>query len=60
MKEFFVLEYKIMDSRGREKNAQFAGVFQSIDDIETAKQKLLFNNKKNISFQVYNHNNIFP
>ena len=60
MKEFFVLEYKIMDSRGREKNAQFAGVFQSLHDIETAKQKLLLNNEKNISFQVYNHNNIFP
>lgn len=60
MKEFFVLEYKIMDSRGREKNAQFAGVFQSLTKLNDAKNNIISNSKNKISFQIYNHNNIFP
>ena len=60
MKEFYVLEYKTIDSRGREKNAQFAGVFNSVDELGRAKEVLCNDNNNKISFQVYNHNNIFP
>jgi len=60
MKEFYVLEYKVMDSKGREKNAQFAGVFNSLSTLTSAKNKLLKECKNKISFQVYNHNHIFP
>ena len=59
MREFFVLEYKNTDSRGREKNAQFAGIFTNIDDIEMAKEKLLIKNKNKITFQVFNNRSIF-
>jgi len=59
MREFFVLEYKNTDSRGREKNAQFAGIFTNIDDIEMAKEKLLIKNKNKITFQVFNNRSFF-
>lgn len=59
MREFYVLEYKTIDSKGREKNAQFAGIFTSADDLSKAKEILSDKNNR-ISFQVYNHNNIFP
>ena len=60
MKEFYTLEYKTMDSKGREKNAKFVGVFMTSDDIEKAKKSILQKVTNNVSFQVYNHNNIFP
>ena len=59
MREFFVLEYKNTDSRGREKNAQFAGIFSNLDDIETAKERLLSENNNKITFQVFNNRSIF-
>tara|TARA_R100000908_G_C3715717_1_gene120531 strand:- start:718 stop:897 length:180 start_codon:yes stop_codon:yes gene_type:complete len=59
MREFFVLEYKNTDSRGREKNAQFAGIFTNMDDIEMAKEKLLIKNKNKITFQVFNNRSFF-
>ena len=49
-----------MDSKGREKNAKFVGVFMTSDDIEKAKKNILEKVTNNVSFQVYNHNNIFP
>ena len=33
MRSFYVLEYKNTDSRGREKNAHFAGVFVTIEEV---------------------------
>tara|TARA_R110002020_G_scaffold173013_8_gene363626 strand:- start:1912 stop:2091 length:180 start_codon:yes stop_codon:yes gene_type:complete len=59
MREFFVLEYKNTDSRGREKNAQFAGIFTNMDDIEIAKERLLSKNNNKITFQVFNNRSIF-
>jgi len=59
MREFFVLEYKNTDSRGREKNAQFAGIFSNLNDIEIAKEKLLSENNNKITFQVFNNRSIF-
>ena len=59
MREFFVLEYKNTDSRGREKNAQFAGIFTNLDEIEIAKEKLLSENNNKITFQVFNNRSIF-
>jgi|TARA_A100001015_G_scaffold316043_1_gene429342 hypothetical protein len=60
MTSCYVLEYKVADSKGREKNAQFAGVFSTIKDIEKAKEKILKNKNKKITFQVYNSQSIFP
>ena len=54
-----MLEYKNTDSRGREKNAQFAGVFVTMEEVEAAKNKLLKENDKKITFQVYNNSSIF-
>tara|TARA_R100001591_G_scaffold117408_2_gene136768 strand:+ start:102 stop:281 length:180 start_codon:yes stop_codon:yes gene_type:complete len=59
MRSFYVLEYKNTDSRGREKNAQFAGVFVTMEEVEAAKNKLLKENDKKITFQVYNNSSIF-
>ena len=59
MRSIYVLEYKVADSRGREKNAQFAGVFKSLEDIEKAKNILLEGKKQNITFQVYNSQSFF-
>jgi len=59
MREFFVLEYKNTDSRGREKNAQFAGIFSDLNEIDIAKERLLKQNNNKITFQVYNNRSIF-
>ena len=58
MRSFYSLEYKTIDSKGREKNAQFVGIFKTKEEIEKAKNKLL-ENKDKISFQVYNHEHVF-
>ena len=59
MRRFYSLEYKTMDSRGREKNAKFVGIFLSQEEIEKAKTQILSENKNKISFQVYNHEHVF-
>ena len=59
MREFFVLEYKNTDSRGREKNGQFAGIFSDLNEIDIATERLLKQNNNNITFQVYNNRSIF-
>jgi len=59
MRRFYSLEFKTMDSKGREKNAQFVGIFKSVEEIEKAKSKLLRETDNNISFQVYNHEHVF-
>lgn len=55
---FFTLEFKQTDSKGREKNPKYVGVFKSLEDLEISKNKLLAL-KKNISFQIYQHNRLF-
>ena len=60
MSEYYTLEYKNIDSKGREKNAKFVGVFLTLQQLDNAKKKLLENSINKISFQIYNHNNIFP
>ena len=59
MRRFYSLEYKTMDSKGREKNAKFVGIFQSEEEIEKAKKQILSKTNKHISFQVYNHEHVF-
>ena len=59
MRKFYSLEYKTMDSRGREKNAKFVGIFLTKEEIEKAKTKLIQESDNNISFQVYNHEHVF-
>ena len=59
MRKFYSLEYKTMDSKGREKNAKFVGIFQSEKEIEKAKTQILSETNNNISFQVYNHEHVF-
>ena len=59
MRRFYSLEYKTMDSKGREKNAKFVGIFQSKEEIEKAKTQILSETNNNISFQVYNHEHVF-
>ena len=60
MKEYFVLEYKTIDKKGREKNAQFAGIYVSKSELHNAKNLIAQKNSNRVSFQVYSHNNIFP
>lgn len=57
--EFFTLVYKEVDSKGREKNAKYDGVYKTLDSLEEAKQRLLGSAKANISFQVYIHEHVF-
>ena len=59
MRKFYSLEYKTMDSKGREKNAKFVGIFLSQEEIEKAKTQILSETKNKISFQVYNHEHVF-
>ena len=59
MRRFYSLEFKTMDSKGREKNAQFVGIFKTVEDLEKAKTKILRETDNNISFQVYNHEHVF-
>ena len=59
MRRFYSLEYKTMDSKGREKNAKFVGIFLTEEEIEKAKTQILSESNNNISFQVYNHEHVF-
>jgi hypothetical protein len=59
MTKFFTLEYKTTDSKGREKTPKFAGVFRNLDDLESAKNKLLQDVSNRLSFHVYTHEQIF-
>jgi hypothetical protein len=52
MRTVYVLESRSVDKKGREKNAQFIGVYKTIDDIEKAKQSILVQTK-NLIFHVY-------
>lgn len=59
MKNFFTLEYKEIDSKGREKNQKYVGVFKDIASLESKKNELLNNLNNNVSFYVYSHQSVF-
>lgn len=53
MRTCYVLEYKEIDSKGREKNARHVGVFSSLDALEEMKNVIQAKSKKNLSFHVH-------
>lgn len=53
MRTMYVLEYKDIDSKGREKNSRHVGVFSDIETLELAKETILKKEDSKISFQVY-------
>jgi len=59
MGPLYILEYKELDSRGREKNSKHVGVFKTIDDLEKKKAEILHTLTKQISFQVYVSEKVF-
>lgn len=59
MRQFFTLEYKASDSKGREKNQKYVGVFKDLNTLESEKNKLLHKLGDNVSFYVYLHQSVF-
>ena len=59
MRTVFVLEYKDIDSKGREKNATHVGVFSSVDKLEEAKSNIISQLGSKISFQVYDSETVY-
>lgn len=59
MSQCYILEYKVVDSKGREKTPKHVGVFSSVDQLDKEKEKILLSNKNRISFQVYVNERIF-
>ena len=55
---FYTLEYKQLDNRGREKTPKYVGVFKSLDQIQQKKEEMLQKNSS-ISFQIYSHTHTF-
>lgn len=53
MKTSYILEYKVVDSKGREKNSKHVGVFGSLDKLEEKKQEIMSAGGQNLSFQIY-------
>lgn len=53
MRTCYVLEYKEIDSKGREKNSRHAGVFSSLEALEEMKNVIQAKSKKNLSFHVH-------
>lgn len=58
MKTVFNLVYSVVDKLGRAKSTVHVGVFDSLEDIDVAKKKLLEDNP-NITFEVYPIEHIF-
>lgn len=59
MNPCFILEYKVVDSRGREKTPKHVGVFSDLNRLEIEKQKIIDSSKNRISFQVYVNERLF-
>ena len=59
MRTCYILEYKDIDSKGREKNARHVGVFKSLDEVEKKKNEILSSTDKKISMSVHISNNVF-
>lgn len=53
MRTLFILEYKLIDSKGREKTPKFLGVFNDMNKLEQVKSETLAKLGDNISFHVY-------
>lgn len=53
VRTLFTLEYKLVDSKGREKAPKFLGVFDCLNKLESVKQSTLKQHGDNISFHVY-------
>lgn len=50
MRIVYVLESKIVDSKGRQKNPKHLGVFSNLDVLEKAKEDFLKNNHNAVFF----------
>ena len=59
MNHCYILEYKVVDSKGREKTPKHAGVFKNIEKLEEEKLRILQSSKNRISFQVYVNESFF-
>jgi hypothetical protein len=59
MKTVFNLEYSVVDVLGRAKTSTHVGVFGSLEEIEVAKKKIIEENDKNVTFEVYPVEHIF-
>lgn len=58
---FYTLEYKLMDSKGREKSCSFVGVYKDLESLNEQKQNIIkLNPSKSFSFHVYTHEQVFP
>ena len=53
MKISYILEYKLVDSKGRQKNSKHVGVFGSLETLEQKKQESMNLVGQNLSFQIY-------
>ena len=53
MKISYILEYKLIDSKGRQKNSKHVGVFGSLENLEQKKQEIMTLVGQNLSFQIY-------
>ena len=53
MKISYILEYKLIDSKGRQKNSMHVGVFGSLENLEQKKQEIMTLVGQNLSFQIY-------
>lgn len=56
MRTVYILEYRSIDSKGREKNAKHVGVFSDLESLEKVKEHILSKVDSKISFHVYTSN----
>lgn len=58
-KKLYVLEYKTIDSKGRAKLAQYAGIYETLELLNEQKNKLIETLGDKITFQIYNSETIY-
>mgnify|MGYP003134722940 CR=1 FL=1 len=58
-KKLWVLEYKTIDSKGREKLAQYAGIFETLELLNDQKNRLIEILGDKITFQVYENETVY-
>ena len=58
-KKLLVLEYKTIDSKGREKLAQYAGIFETLELLNDQKNRLIEILGDKITFQVYENETVY-
>ena len=59
MRTCYILEYKYLDTKGREKNPKHVGVFKTLEQIDKKKNEILSSVKEKLTFQVYVHESVF-